>query len=114
MGYQLSRQALADAFKSWSGKYDVYAPTVFAGTGRFSETDVIRYGKVTDPADIVWDARSDYSFKEILTPICQVLFYFTEHSVRESEFPEKGAVIFLRSCDLHAVKLYPLPRFIVL
>lgn len=104
MGYQLSRQALADAFKSWSGKYDVYAPTVFAGTGRFSETDVIRYGKVTDPADIVWDARSDYSFKEILTPICQVLFYFTEHSVRESEFPEKGAVIFLRSCDLHAVK----------
>lgn len=104
MGYQLSRQALADAFKSWSGKYDVYAPTVFAGTGRFCETDVIRYGKVTDPADIVWDARSDYSFKEILTPICQVLFYFTEHSVRESEFPEKGAVIFLRSCDLHAVK----------
>ena len=59
---------------------------------------------MTDPADIVWDARSDYSFKEILTPICQVLFYFTEHSVRESEFPEKGAVIFLRSCDLHAVK----------
>lgn len=32
------------------------------------------------------------------------MFYFTEHSVQESEFPKKGAIIFLRSCDLHAVK----------
>ena len=104
MGYQLSGQALTSAFKKWSAEYDIYAPMVFEGTGRFSETDVIRYGKVTDPAQIVWDERSEYSFKDVLTPVCQVLFYFTENEVKEADFPPKGAIIFLRSCDLHAVK----------
>jgi anaerobic sulfite reductase subunit A len=52
----------------------------------------------------VFDKKSDYSFKEVMLPIAQVLFYFTEEQVKESDPPSKGAVIFLRSCDLHAVK----------
>ena len=104
MGYELTKQEFASLCKEWSKTYDIYAPMVFEGTGRFSQTDVIRYGKCTDPDKIVWDARSEYSFKDVLTPICQILFYFTEHEVKEAEFPEKGAIVFLRSCDLHAVK----------
>ncbi len=104
MGYQLNEQEFDVLCKEWAKTYDIYAPMVFEGTGRFSQTDVIRYGKCTDPSKIVWDKRSEYSFKDVLTPICQVLFYFTEHSMREAEFPEKGAIVFLRSCDLHAVK----------
>lgn len=104
MGYRLSSDSLRNVFAAWGREYDVYAPKVFEGTGRFSETDVIRYGKVTSPEEIVWHKRSDYSFKEILTPVCQTLFYFTEDQVKEGDFPKKGAIIFLRSCDLHAVK----------
>ena len=104
MGYRISSNSLSKVFAAWGAAYDIYAPKVFEGTGRFSETDVIRYGKVTKPEEIVWDQRSEYSFKDVLTPICQTLFYFTEDQVKEADFPAKKAIVFLRSCDLHAVK----------
>lgn len=104
MGYQFNQKAWGRVFDQWSTEYSIYAPKRFKGTGRFSETDVVRYGKVLSPGDIVWDQRSDYSFKEVLFPICQTLFYFTEGSVKESEFSPQKVLIFLRSCDLHAVR----------
>ena len=54
--------------------------------------------------EIVFDVKSEFSYKEILTPISQTLFYFTEDEVKEADGPTKGAIVFLRSCDLHAVK----------
>jgi anaerobic sulfite reductase subunit A len=104
MGFQLNKEGFNAVLSQWSQDYDIYAPMLFAGTGRFSETDVIRYGKIATADDVVWDKRSEYSFKEILTPISQTLFYFTENEVKETDFPKKGAVVFLRSCDLAAVK----------
>jgi anaerobic sulfite reductase subunit A len=104
MGYQLRTESLRKVFDAWSKEYNIYAPKIFEGTGRFSETDVIRYGIVSSPEEIVWDQRSEYSFKEIIVPICQTLFYFTETQIKEADFPPKKAIIFLRSCDLHAVK----------
>ena len=52
----------------------------------------------------MFDDKSQFSFKEILTPISQTLFYFTEDSVKEPTISDKEAIVFLRSCDLHAVK----------
>ena len=40
----------------------------------------------------------------MLTPISQTLFYFTEDSVKEADAPKKGAIVFLRSCDLHGLR----------
>ena len=54
--------------------------------------------------EIIFDEKSQYSFKEVLLPVSQTLFYFTEHEVKEADAPVKGAVIFLRSCDIHALK----------
>lgn len=104
MGYAVSLEKFQTVFDSWRKKYDIYAPKVFEGTGRFSETDVVRYGKVADLADIDWNERSEYSFKDILLPLSQTLLYFTEHGMTESEGPTRGTIVFLRSCDLHAVK----------
>ena len=47
MGYQLTKEGLRQVFAAWSREYDIYAPKRFEGTGRFSETDVIRYGTVS-------------------------------------------------------------------
>ena len=102
MGYQLNADALNTVFAKWSDTYDIYAPKLFAGTGRSSMQDIVRYGKITKPEEIVWDKRSDYSAKDVLLPVCQTLFYFNENTVTEAEAPEKGAIILLRSCDLHA------------
>lgn len=104
MGYQLKRAIADELFASWCEKYDVFAPKVMVGEGCFSDTDIIRYGKVNSLDEIEWDKKSDYSFKEILLRINETLFYFTEDSTSVPKGQEKEILIFLRACDLHAVK----------
>lgn len=104
MGYQLSKTEAAQMFREWGRKYDIFAPKLMEGEGCFSDTDIIRYGKVSALDEIVWDKKSDYSFKEVLLAINETLFYFTEDQTMVSKGPEKDILIFLRSCDLHAVK----------
>ena len=41
-----------------------------------------------------------------MLPVCQTLLYFTEDDVNEARDPEKGKIVFLRSCDLAAVQRF--------
>lgn len=104
MGFKLSAKGLDEVLKAWSKDHLIYAPKQFTGGGRCSDTDCVRYGEISTADEIVFDRKSEYSFKEILLPISQTLFYYTEDDITEAAGPKKGAVIFLRSCDLHAVK----------
>ncbi|SFC30130.1 anaerobic sulfite reductase subunit AsrA [Clostridium uliginosum] len=104
MGYQIITQNINSILNKLSKEYLIYAPKVFKGDGCFSDTDTVRYGEISTIEEIVFDRKSDYSFKEILLPITQTLFYFTEDEVKSADAPKKGAIIFLRSCDLHALK----------
>ncbi len=104
MGYQVSREAADRVFEQLGQDYDVFAPKVFAGEGCFSDTDVIRYGKVNTLDEIEWERRSDYSFKEVLLAVNETLFYFTENETTVPSCGEKKILIFLKSCDLHALK----------
>lgn len=103
MGYELTFCEANTWLKKHREQFAFYAPKVFTGSGCFSDTDTIRYGEIERMEDIVFDRKSDYSFKEILLPISQTLFYFTEDEVRVPKAPDKTPVIFLRSCDFHAV-----------
>lgn len=104
MGYQLTVENLDNLLNLLSKNYDIYAPKLFKGDGCFSDTDVIRYGKINSISEIVFDKKSDYSFKEVLLPISETLFYFTEDETKVPNKNNKGALIFLRSCDLNALK----------
>lgn len=104
MGYRLSREAFDSVLEKLAESHVIFAPKRFAAGGHFSDTDLVRYGQVGSAAEIVFDEKSANSFKEALLPITQVLFYFTEDSVKESNPPSKAALVFLRSCDLHAVE----------
>lgn len=104
MGYELSLAQADTLLKSYADRYAFFAPKVFEGSGCFSDTDTIRYGEIHSLEEIEFDRKSDYSFKEILLPISQTLFYFTEDQVIESKAPCKIPVLFLRSCDIHALK----------
>ena len=104
MGYQLSKKNADEIFEKWTQKYDVFAPVLMKGEGCFSDTDIVRYGKIKKLDDIEWNTKSDYSFKEILLAINETLFYFTEEETTIPKGPEKDILIFLRACDLHAVK----------
>ena len=104
MDYRLSSVQAGELFEKLSGAYDIYGPALFAGTGCFADTDVIRYKKLRSFDEIVWDRKSDYSFKEVLLPVNETLFYYTEDETKVPKGPQKEILIFLRSCDLHAVK----------
>ena len=104
MGYQLSKEKANMLFSSWCEKYDVFAPKLMVGEGCFSDTNIVRYGKVNSLDEIEWNKKSDYSFKEVLLRINETLFYFTEDQTSVPKGQEKDILIFLRACDLHAVK----------
>lgn len=104
MGYCLGIDAFDALLKKFSEENRIFAPIRFEAGAGFSDLDVIRYGEVSIVKDIVFDEKSCNCFKEALLPIAQTLFYFTEEQIREADAPTKGVIIFLRSCDMHALK----------
>ena len=72
MGFHITDMQLNVLFQTWQTNYHIYAPRNFSGGGRFSDTDCIRYGKIEHANEIVFDKKSDYSFKEVLTTITTI------------------------------------------
>ncbi len=107
MGYLLTAERMDEVVAAWARDYSIYAPVLVPEGGPYSDDDVVRYGEVSKFSEIVLDRKSGYSFKEFLLPLSQTLFFFTEEAVKEADIESrrpKGAIIFLRSCDLHAVE----------
>ncbi|MFL0196000.1 anaerobic sulfite reductase subunit AsrA [Clostridium sp. WILCCON 0269] len=104
MGYKLNSEKFNNFLATIKDEYKVYAPILLKGKGTFSDTDTVRYGQVNDIKEIDFDKKSNFSPKEVILPITQTLFYFTEDSVTEPKTEDKKSLIFLRSCDIHAVK----------
>lgn len=104
MGIKVSLKKLNDAFSELKKEYKIYAPTIVVGDGRFSDTDVIRYGEVSTVEEIEFEKKAQFSYKEVLLPIRQTLFFFTEKECKEPEIDDKKILIFLRSCDMHSLK----------
>ena len=104
MGYSLTRSQFDQVLEKLGEQYRLYAPVLKKGEGRFQDTDVVIYDYVKTSGEIEFHKKSDYSFKEILTPLSQTLFFFTENVIKEADMDESQAIVFLRSCDMHAVK----------
>lgn len=104
MGYEVDKDQAGKWLNGLGKNYDIYGPVTVKGGGNFSDTDRIRYGRINSIEELEFDKKAEFSFKEVLTPITETLFYFTEDQVKVPDEPKKGAVIFLRSCDLHGVK----------
>lgn len=102
MGYRLDTEQTAQLLDRLSKDYKIYAPKRFPKQGRYSDTDIIRYDEIHTPGEIVWNEKSDYPAKEVISPIQQALFYFTEDEYRESKGPKKPILILARPCDINA------------
>ena len=90
--------------KKLAEKRLIYAPVLKVGEGRFTDTDVVRYDYVTELSQIELSKKSDYAFKEILTPLSETLFFFTENEVKTADRDPREVIVFLKSCDMHAVR----------
>ena len=84
MGKRFNSDEMQKVFEILQESYDVYGPRIYQGTGCFSDTDVIRYGRLDSWEELVWDQKSDYSFKEALFPISETILYFTENEMKNS------------------------------
>ena len=102
MGYKVSFDEGNQIFAKLNSEYEIWAPKRFPGKGRYSDTDIIRYDKVKTVEEIVFDEKSDFPAKEVLSPITEPLFYFTEDEWRESKVTSKKIIIFMRPCDIAA------------
>ena len=105
MGYLLTLEQGDDLLKALREEYRVFAPRRFPKAGRYSDTDIIRYAEVEAFRDIVWDTKSDFPAKEVLSPIQQTLFYFTEEEFRASKDPQKPILLLARPCDIRAQEI---------
>lgn len=105
MGFVLPEAGFKQLLETLSKDYMLFGPKRFKGEHEFSDLDSIRYGEFTDLEDLELVEKSQFSFKDILIPISETLFYFTEDRVLEANIPyERDVLVFLRSCDVHAVK----------
>ncbi|MCI5746884.1 anaerobic sulfite reductase subunit A [Eubacterium pyruvativorans] len=104
MGYVLSRDGFDRVLRGMREDYRIFAPVLKEGEGRFKDTDVVRYDFVDSLDEIELDLRSDYSFRDILTPLSETMFYFTEDQIREANIDTRPVIVLMRSCDINAVK----------
>ena len=104
MAYKMNGKEFNSVINELSKQYRIYAPCLLQGHGTFSDTDIVGYGQVRDADQIVFNKKSMYSFKEAILPISETLFYFTDDEMKEPKKAFDNALVFLRNCDLHALK----------
>jgi anaerobic sulfite reductase subunit A len=104
MGFCLSADALNKSLGVLGAEYVIYAPKLFENGANLSDLDLVRYGKISAIGEVVFDRKSANSCNEAFYPPSQTLFYFTEDEVKESSAPLKKSLVFVRSCDIHALK----------
>ncbi|WP_353093056.1 anaerobic sulfite reductase subunit AsrA [Tissierella praeacuta] len=103
MGYEIINTKFNLYLEKWSKDYEVYGPVRITGGGRFSDTDNIRYEKITNVEEIEYKEKSIFSAKEVLFPVTETIFNIQEERLSEPYYEEKKYIIFLRACDIHAI-----------
>lgn len=103
VSYEVSPKDMDAVLDSLKKHYRIYAPKSMKKRG--STKDVVRYQEISSVSEIAYDVPSDFSAKEVYYPIMQTMFYFTEDSCMESKVSEdKGILLFLRPCDINAMR----------
>jgi anaerobic sulfite reductase subunit A len=103
MSYRITKKQLNSYLKEWSKEYEIYAPVKITAGGRFSDTDNIRYEKINTVEEIEYNKKSQFSAKEILFPVIETIFNIQKEELSELAYVEKKYLVFLRSCDIHAI-----------
>ncbi|MGX6591627.1 anaerobic sulfite reductase subunit AsrA [Cetobacterium ceti] len=107
MAYRMNWDTFQEFLENLSSNYEVYAPKKFPAQGRYSDSDIVRYSKISGVDEIEFKDKSHYPVKEVFQPITETVLYFTDDDYREpkNKFPKKN-LIFARACDLHAMKRF--------
>lgn len=92
-------------FDVLSRHWTVIAPVERPGKGRFSDTSPVTYEQVHSFDEIEFFKKTHLSAKSVLLPIRQTMFSFHDNKMEEADSQIRPMIIFLRSCDIHAIKV---------
>lgn len=101
---KLTYDEFVSKMNSLGEEYRFFGPVRHENRGRYSDTDLVYYEVTDDFASFDFSVKSDFSAKEIATPMNQTLFHFQEGEIIEAGYDNRPVIVFLRSCDLHAFK----------
>jgi len=104
MAYKVTGIRFNQYLKELGKEYQIFAPVGLSGKGAFTDTDSVRYQKIISLEEIELSIKSNFSAKEILLPITETLFYFSEDNWTEPKIHDKKVLLFLRSCDIHGIR----------
>lgn len=104
MKIKLSKNSFNDGLSLLKKEYKILAPVTIPFKGVYSDTDLTKYEEISKIEEIEFNKKSNFSPKEVILPITQTLFYFTEKEYKTSDLDNKKLLIFLRACDINGVK----------
>ncbi len=103
--YTLSRGEFDRLLEKLSEDYDVYAPALSHVEGWQDKDSEVRYKLVKSRDEIINDKISEFSPKELIYPISQVMFRFEENKCKPTDdTPTKDILIFARVFDINGTK----------
>ena len=100
---RLDSEKAESAFRRIAKDYTVVAPKRRTGRGRFSDSDLVTYEKIESLSEIELSSRTYFSAKSVLFPVRELMFSFKRDTLQESLADIKPTIVFLRSCDIHAL-----------
>ncbi len=102
---KISYQDFDQVLKHLTGEYHIYGPVHLPERGMRQNDGMIRYQEITSYGDMKLDAQSDFSIKEVIYPVSQIIFSFDENSATETVSRDpKGIIIFARPCDINGLR----------
>lgn len=105
LSYKISPEKIDNFIQELKEEYNIFAPRISQGRKTKDGRDLINFGQIDSYKEIVTNAQSDFSAKEIYYPISQTMLYFRDDRCIESkEDKEKGVIIFARPCDINSIK----------
>lgn len=99
---KLKKNQFVSEINKLADEYRFFGPVRHQKRGRYSDTDLVYYEVTSDFGLFDFSVKSDFSAKEIATPMNQTLFYFQDGEIVEAGYDNRPVIVFLRSCDLHA------------
>ena len=100
--YELTRLDFAGVFAALASRYRIYGPKRFAGKGRFSDTDLIKYAPLNSPDELELSEKSSLSPKSLVFPPDETIFHFNENDFLAPNLADdRELIVLLRACDIN-------------
>lgn len=102
MGHKLSISDSESLINELKKEYKIYGPKKVIKYNDFFEEEVIAYDEINSINEIIYEEKSEYSIKDIMSTITKTIYYEDGNFKISNLDDEKDILIFARACDINA------------